>query len=431
MGVRSVGLALGFLSTVLLSRHLGESEFGKYSILLSLCLLFVVPIKLGFDHTVLKFAAGYWDAKEHNSVNGMALFGLKLIAVMTLITSILVSATYFFLPNLFNAMTAQDILMLLGLSAVLATIGIYSQFFRAAGMIFYSQFFEQVLRSAMLIALVLMAIFTGYQLTSTSAIGMTIGAAGLALAALGYIFYRRIWHKTSGSAQGKAETSEWMFVSWPMFGASIAGQTLSQMSVITLGIMATNADAGHFAVIVRLAAFVTFALVALNSITAPLIAAAFKRGEREELSRIAVINARLSTAVGVFVCVALAIFGKPLLGVFGPEFSVAYPSLLVLLIGTMLGAATGPAGYLLAMTNQQRFFFWSSAVCAVLTLIVTVVGIYIFGVIGAAIGASFGQFYQNCTRWYVVRSRLGIDASFVGLAPRLGDVPLGKTTETP
>lgn len=418
MGVRSFGLALGFISMALLSRNLGASEFGKYAILLSLCLFCVVPIKLGFDHTVLKFAAEYWAAKEFNLMNDMAVFGLKLTFVTTMGMTVLVVSIYYLFHHLFYAITPLDITFMLSLSIILAIIGICSQFFRAAEMIFYAQFFEQVFRSAVLIGLILCTTSLGYQLSSTQGMGLTVIAAGLAFVALAITFLRRV-SSNSWRLEAKAEErSKWMRMSWPMFGASVAAQALAQMSILLLGVMASTADAGLFAVIARLSIFVTFALVALNSISAPLIAAAFIQRNTEELAKIAKFNARLSAALGATVCLILAVFGKTILGFFGPEFPAAYSALLVLLAGTLIGAVTGPVGYLLTMTNQQYFFFWSSLICALLTLIVTVLAIYTFGMIGAAIGALFGQVYQNLSRWYVVRKRLGIDASFLGLPAR-------------
>ena len=418
MLVRSAGLGLGFVSTVLLSQNLGGTEFGRYAIFLSWSLILVVPIKLGYDHTVLKFASGYWAAGEHANINGMAVFGMRAVILTTVITSVLCFSVYLAIPKIFNEATPSDIIMVLMLSSTLAIIGIYSQFFRAAEKIIFSQFFEQVLRSAILIIFILMWAYIGLNQTSRSSLIMTIGAAIFALGFLIIFFWLYVWCAKKGVGWQTQDQEKWMSVSWPMFGATFAGQVLSQMGVIILGVVASSADAGHFAIISRLAAFVTFALVALNSITAPLIASAFKRKDFEELRKISTLNARLSTIVGLIVCCTLAAFGYPILGLFGSEFQVAYVALIVLLIGTVFGAATGPVGYLLSMTNQQSFFFYNSVACAILTLTMMVLLIYPFGVIGAAIAASGGQIYQNLSRWIVVRNRLRIDASFLGLPIR-------------
>lgn len=419
MGVRMTGVGLGFISQVLLSRMLGASDFGTYSVLISWSLLIVVPVKFGLDLTTLKFAAGYWAEQNFRSVNALAVSGAKALCITIPLAGLGIFAVNFVVPGLFGSANLPDLALMALMFGILGMIGILSQFFRAAQMIFYSQFFEQVLRSVFLIGLLLGIAYLGLPFTTTDALAMAASAAGLALAAMLLTFFLKIWASGAGMSVDAGERAQWLRVSWPLFGAAIAGQALNQMSVIVLGAMAPDTAAGQFAAAVRLAAFVTFALAALNSITAPMIAAAFKRDDKDELNKIATINARIASIAGLGICGVFAVFGKMVLGLFGPEFPAAYPALLVLLVGTFCGAATGPVGFFLSMTNQQRFFLWSSIGCVLFTLGVTVWAVSAYGLLGAAIGAATGQVALNLSRWYVVRKRLGIDASFVGLPTRV------------
>ncbi len=210
----------------------------------------------------------------------------------------------------------------------------------------------------------------------------------------------------------------WLSVTWPIFVATLAQQAQTQTSIIALGMLATEADAGRYAAAARLAALVSFALVALNSVSAPMISAAYGRGDREELRRVAVINARLATLGGVGISVVLLALGPYALAAFGPDFVSAYPALTVLLAAGVVSAAFGPAGYYLMMTRLQVASMTLTVGTLVVTLLAAILLIPVWGMMGGAIAAAFGIVTQKVLAYVIVWRSLGIDTSCLGLRPR-------------
>src|SRR5262245_46702146 len=79
IAIRSLGLGLGFVAQVLLSRAVGISEFGAYSIAISWGMFLSVIVTFGSDTTVLKFASGYRSEGHDHSLNSLGLYSAKLI----------------------------------------------------------------------------------------------------------------------------------------------------------------------------------------------------------------------------------------------------------------------------------------------------------------------------------------------------------------
>jgi O-antigen/teichoic acid export membrane protein len=160
---------------------------------------------------------------------------------------------------------------------------------------------------------------------------------------------------------------------------------------------------------------VPFGLVAIATVSGPLIASAYHRGDIAELSRIARLNARFASLFAVGLALVLALLGRPALGMFGTGFPDAYPALLVLLAGGLVNSFTGSVGYFLIMTGHQRsaLFILSGALAVSVT--VNVLLIPSMGATGAAIASSLGLASWNLVMAVHVRRRIGVDPTAIGL----------------
>ena len=132
----------------------------------------------------------------------------------------------------------------------------------------------------------------------------------------------------------------------------------------------------------------TFGLVAINLVFAPMISQLYASGQHIELQRI-VSKAALSNFIfsSVVFCI-LAISGKYILMLFGADFKMAYPTLLILLVGQVSISLAGSSGYLMSMTGHQKEASLIIGSCVVLKIGVSWILIPIFGINGAAITTS-------------------------------------------
>ena len=112
------------------------------------------------------------------------------------------------------------------------------------------------------------------------------------------------------------------------------------------------------------------------------------------------------------VAVALAVAGPWALRLFKPEFHASYPVLLILLVRTLINAATGSVGYLMILTGHER--------AALKILVGTLAGTALLELFliphmaQSAQQSAVGIAGWNLAMLVYVRINLRVDASFVG-----------------
>lgn len=149
-----------------------------------------------------------------------------------------------------------------------------------------------------------------------------------------------------------------------------------------------------------------------------MIASAFHRNERDELHRVARLSARLGLGFALLAALVLIGAGRWLLEIFGPEFTTAYPALLVLLLGGLVNASTGVVAYLMTLTGRERPALAIFVAALALSLALNLLLIPRLGVVGAAIASTSALSFWNVAMVFYVRRSIGIDASALGLSPR-------------
>lgn len=417
MSVRVCGLGLAFLSQILLSRMLGASQYGSYVIALGWAMVLAILARLGLDNSALRFATIYREEGRAADFRGLVAFSLTAISGLSfLIAAVLLTAKHIGLVPL----QPIDWPLIMGVASLVlgsALLGWLSILIRTANRIFASQFYEQVLRPTLLIFAVAATVLAGRALDASRA--MILTSATVAIATVGIAFHVRTAFSSVAPARPSFEhRREWLSVSWVLFLIAAIQEVLNQIDLILLGILGNATQAAHFAAAWRVASLVPFGLVAMATVSGPLIASAHNRGDLGELARIARVNARFSTLFAVILAVLLAIAGRTLLGLFGPGFDGAFPALLILLGGGLVNSFTGSVGYYLILTGHQKGALAIILVALALSATLNILLIPRFGAVGSAIASASALSFWNLAMLIYARRAIGIDASAIGAPVR-------------
>ena len=407
--VRIAATGLGYAVSVLLSRSLGIAEFGRYSIALGWALVLTIPTRAGFDNSILRFGSVYQEMSDHGQLKGILGVGVAtVVAAWGFVTIFGVAA------GRQLGVPWSQLLGALTLVLPLCLLAVFSSLLRVTRNTLASLGFEQVLRPAMVLALVAGCLLLRAPLDAASAIWWTTGGALLALIAQSVSVLKAIRFMRMANPS-VAAWREWIAFSVPMLLVAIIQELLNQIDVILLGHFGTVTEAAQFAAAWRVAALVAFALNGLAFFGGPLIATAFHRGDDAALQRIASQVARVGFAFAIVASVGLIVIGPWLLSMFGRDFAPAYPVLLVLLVGGLANAFTGLCAYLMTLTGHH----WPAILMFIAALLITVVLDIILiprlGAVGAGIASSTALTTWNLAMLIYVRVRTGIDSSPINL----------------
>ena len=197
-------------------------------------------------------------------------------------------------------------------------------------------------------------------------------------------------------------------ISLPMLMTASMMFLIGQTGVLLLSMFRTEAEVGYYSIAVKLSTLTTFVLGAVNSMAGPKFSELFYTHKMDELFYVAKKSAKLIFVTTAPILLCFMIFGKFILDmVFGQEFIVAYPALMLLVMGQFVNAISGSAGIFMNMTGKQKVFRNIMTVAACLNIGVNLLLIPQLGINGAAIAAVISLCVWNITTLVYMKIKFG------------------------
>jgi O-antigen/teichoic acid export membrane protein len=209
-------------------------------------------------------------------------------------------------------------------------------------------------------------------------------SAALALVAAVW-FYRRLFTEEERAAVPEREVGPIVRFAL-LLGASNLFSTQSLgLGIILLGIFSTDRNVGLFAVALALQAAGGVFLQSLVGIWAPVVTKVYEEGDIERLQSLYRAITRWIVTLAFPVYAALMVlpdfFGRLLAGHSGAD---AAPLIVVLAIGNIFYAGTGPSGHILNMTGRPRVTLINSITAVIIYIGLGAIIVPRYGAIGMA-----------------------------------------------
>jgi O-antigen/teichoic acid export membrane protein len=401
--VRLTGGLVLFLSQILLARWMGRDAFGIYSYSWAWVAILASVANLGLGGTSVRFLAIYRNRNQEPRIRGLLRFGTTVslacasaIALIGLLFSALATGNSPYLASMQIAFLAIPALALLTLDAA------YARGFNWMAM---SAVAEQIGRPLVLI--VLGGLWVGTFGRGSAAIWVALCAGSYLVVTLAqHIIVRLRISGEIGAGPAVRDATLWWRVSFVMLLLNAAQMIRMNTDLVLVGAMLGPAEVGIYTAAVRVATLVSFLLVVASVVAQPRMAELHAQGRRDELRGFVRSSTRAILAVSLVIGGVLATFGERVLGVFGAEFVGGYHALLVLIVGHVLAAASGPLTSLLAMTGQHGRAAALHGVSTLTNTLLIVLLIPRFGIVGAALATSLNLALTQVALLVAARQRL-------------------------
>jgi len=201
---------------------------------------------------------------------------------------------------------------------------------------------------------------------------------------------------------------EILSISLPMLITATMTFVIGQTGVIMLGMFRSEAEVGYYAIAVKLATLTAFILQAINSMAGPKFSELFHSGRMDELFHVARKSAKLIFWTTSPILLGFVVFGKPVLTIaFGSAFSVAYPALVLLVIGQFVNSISGATLLFMNMTGNQKVLRNIMLIAAVLNIGINIVLIPSYGIYGAAVAAMVSLITWNVITLIYIKMKFG------------------------
>lgn len=412
-------VAASYLFKIYLARTLGAEALGVYALGLTAGGLVSIVGAAGVPQTASRFVAIYASTGQTQKLRRFLWFGALALLVTNLIVGIAmvlgkhwIADRIYHTPILARYMHFFAAIMVLG--ALTTFLGqALAGYKDVARRTVITNFIGTPATMLLSVALVSLGLgLWGYlaaQVASSCLVLILLAAA--------------IWKLTPRSDRASAEPST---TKMPMFekevfsfAAVLLGMNAmefvsGQSDRIILGIYLNAREVGIYSVAASMVSFVGLFLQSINQIFGPTIAELFAKGEHDLLQHLYQTLTKWSLGLTIPLGLAIMIFAKPLMGVFGPDFREGWPVLVIATVGQLVSCGVGSVGNLLLMSNQQKRVVRAQAITVGLTLGLNLILIPLIGLTGAAIASAATNVSLNLLWFRDVRNRLSLFPSRAG-----------------
>ena len=413
--LRTGGAALSLIATVVLARALGTSGFGLYSYAIALIALLAIPAQFGIGTLLMRFCSAYQREQKWGLLRGLLRWANSIV----LITSVLFAAAAAIVLTLFPRLLPEGGRGAVWIALTLLPIVTLGEL-RAASLTGLHQYRkgqlpEMFIRPGGVILIVGAVRLMRPQAAFTAAeVMLYYVAASVVAFGLGTRWLWRALPADIRQVAPETDVPEWRRIGQVLTLSRGGGMILNRIDLLFLGALAGASSTGVYRSAAALSSLIAFGLAAVNVVAAPNFSRLHVDTDRAEIKRTLIMASTLSIGCAIPIVAILIVFGRDIISlVYGRSFAGAYAPLIILALGQLFNAATGPVGSLLVMTGQE---WWN--MIGVTTALAVATPAYLllvpqYGAVGAAIAAATGVVLLNgiiATRaWYWLGSASGTE----------------------
>jgi O-antigen/teichoic acid export membrane protein len=174
------------------------------------------------------------------------------------------------------------------------------------------------------------------------------------VAGLQYVLQRRRFRPILGDGPREMLSRTWLWLSLSMLLFEALSLLVLNLDLILLNFFVAPDQLGIYFAATRTISLVAFIHFAVTAVAMPRFADLYAAGRQAEIGPLLNEMQKWCVLPSLGGAVVLLLLGKPLLWLFGPGFTAAYPVMFILAIGYVLRAFGGPAQSLLMATGHHN-----------------------------------------------------------------------------
>lgn len=408
--VRVASAGILYLSQVILARWMGSYEYGVYVFVWTWVLVLGGLSTLGLPVVMMRLIPEYLERGQAERVRGLLRFGQQTVLVSGTVIAVVGMAVVLALGDHINNHYVLPALLAFICVPMWTLSDVHDGIGRSRGWMTVALLPPYVLRPLLLLACMTVAYLAGWPMDARSAAASAIVATWLTAVFQAVLVNVQFARELK---PGPRETclSTWVVTALPLFVVNLSEMALQTIDVLVVSAFLTPQEVGMYFAAAKTMSLIMFVHYAVGSAVANRFSALRARGDRKELEALATDAVAWTfwpSLVGALIILAL---GKPLLWLFDPHFTAAYPVMGVLALGFLAKASVGPADFILNMLGEQTRSAAILVLSAALSLALSIVLVPRIGMLGAAVATSVAFAVSAILHYLVARLRLGLKIS--------------------
>ncbi len=404
--IRVLSAGLAYFSQVLLARWMGGSDYGIYVYVWTWVLLLGSVLDFGIAVSAQKIIPEYRASGQLALLRGFLSGSRWMTLAASTTVALLLGGLVKILSPWIDAHT--QIPLYIGCLILPAFVVANTQdgLARSYDWMRLGLMPQFIIRQTLIIGFTAGAVALGMKLNATDA--MIASAAAVWIAMIGQLIVLNRRLTASVEAGPKAyEVRNWLKVSLPIMMVEGFYLLLSYTDVLVLQQFRSSEEVGVYFAVVKTLALVSFIHYAMSATTAHRFSEYHASGDKERLSAYIAHAIKWTFWPSLAATAVLLALGKPLLWLFGPQFTAGYGIMFVAAIGLIVRSAIGPVERLLNMLGHQNMCALAYALAFLVNLVLCVLLVPRFGGYGAAAATSIALVFETVLLFWITRNRLG------------------------
>jgi O-antigen/teichoic acid export membrane protein len=377
--------ALMYLANIVLARSLSISDFDDYSVALSIVTMLSTLATLGLEKYALRGIALFRERQDWRKFRGFWLFSLRLISVFSVLLVGLLSFSLEIILAVQQADYHIAIIIYAGFLPIIAITLFLVEILSAQGahLLGFSLY-------RLFLPLIYLLLITGY---SASHLAFTASTAVLCFGTAWTITCGVIWYaaKCLMPTEVKHATAlilprKWLKRSLPLVFNSLMLSVMTSSGVVILELLfPSGLEVGIYAVAAQTGGFISLIGTSTNRYYLPMMVILVEHKDKAGIQRLMKQRTLVVGSLILTLYAVIALFGQPLLNLFGSQFSSGYLTLVIIAAGASFSALFADIPYYLQFMGFNRIVL-SSTLIAVVTMITLAFYLgNLLGIVGVAI----------------------------------------------
>lgn len=404
------GAILAFVFNFLLAKHYGSEGVGVFFLMFSILNVGAMFCRMGIDNILVRSISEKLEKQDGNAIKQIVSKGTKLL----LFTSILLGGCCLLFSNAISNLVfnKDDLTIPIQITSItlipFTFILFYTEILKGIRNIFHASFLKGfgIYFVGTILLLILYVVTSNLQYEYI----WILFVSSLLTASVGFIFWRynsnRLITLNNNSSVSSIKTL--IKDSRPLWISSMILVLSEHSTTMLLGIYGDNDSVGVFATCIRFGLLMVFCLDALNSILAPKFAQLYVKGKTKQIENISKKAVKLMVLFTFPVFLTLLVFSEYMLGIFGLEFIKGSLALKIIICSQFINLLTGPVGYVLIMTHNERVFTKINIFSFLVLLLLSFLLIPRYSYLGAAIAYAGAIIFKNLVLLFYVKKKVGI-----------------------
>lgn len=383
-----------FIIQICVVRSLTQTDYGVFSLVLSISGIAVSLAMIGLPQGVTKFIAYHRAQKNSEKILGTVKASLEITGITGIAFFLIIFFGANFLARIFGNGALVLPLKIYSIAVpflVFARLAVY--IFRGFGRADIKVLFEQILSNVILLASLGLLFLLGFSLLRVVYVHLITAIIIFVLIVLySWRKYFRLAKKHAALSMRK----NLLLFSAPLIFRKFLANIISRSDSLMLGYFKNTAVVGMYNVALPLANYIPLFLTSANFLYLPMATQLYANKQITAFKRMYIVITKWLFAAALPIFLILFLFPQVILKFFfGAEYVAGSTVLMILSVGFVFSIFLGPNVQVLLVLGKPGFLMWTSLAAAISNIILNLILIPVYGPVGAAIASGIALAITN------------------------------------